>query len=222
VSSRSWIVVHSQQKVPSFYRLSLRFIGLASPEASTPTRTSDEALTVTFVPEEGVELQEIIEDLSNELTGLVVGIVAEGDEIEATVAEGGQLSRARHPIARLVTDDVPRIPAEPDAVVAARALCGSLGIGFSSEEAWRLPPGGWGLASQVLGRGKVRLPEGWIDQQKERFLLGPGRDVTGDPFLGIWDRTAPDRPIMRFAENDREQAFRTYLELRSGKRGDDR
>jgi hypothetical protein len=207
--------------VPSFHRLSLRFIGLAASEAATGSPASDEALTATFVPEEGVKLEEIVEDLSNELTGIVVGIVAEGDAIEATVGERGQVTSTRHQITRLVTEDVPRIPLEPDAVVAARAVCSGLGIGFSSEEAWRLPPGGWGLGTEVLGRGKVRLPEGWVNQEKERFVLGPGRDTTGVPFIGIWDRSAPEKPMARFAEADKEQAFSTYLELRSKKRGSD-
>jgi hypothetical protein len=155
------------------------------------------------------------------LTGIVVGIVAEGDEIEVTVGRGGQLTHDRHPIGRFVTEDVPRLPAEPDAVVAARAFCGSLEIGFLSEEIARLPPGGWGLGTQVLGRGKVRLPEGWVNQEKERFVLGPGRDITGESFIGVWDRTAPQKPMMRFAEDDKEQALSTYLDLRSGTRGDD-
>jgi hypothetical protein len=62
MSSRSWIVVHSPgQKVPSFYWPLLRFIGLASPGASTGSPVSDAALTSTFVPEEGVKLDEIVE-----------------------------------------------------------------------------------------------------------------------------------------------------------------
>jgi hypothetical protein len=65
------------------------------------------------------------------------------------------------------------------------------------------------------------LSEGWIDQEKERFVLGPGRDTNGDTFIGIWDRTVPAMPMRRFSDDEKERALSTYLELRSGTRGAD-
>jgi hypothetical protein len=189
-------VVHSPgQNVPSFQEPSLRWVGAAFPQGARPRR-SDEDLSTTFVPEEGVGVRELVEDLSIELTGRVVAIAEVGEELHVTIGEGGHLTDSRHRIDRLATEKAPRSRSEPAPLIAARALCAKLGIGFVSEENSRLPPGGWGLATMAVGRGKVRLPEGWVDQAKERFVVGPGRNVTGETFIGIWDRTSPEKPIM--------------------------
>src|SRR5919109_3880940 len=149
--------------MPAFYRPLLRHIGTLAIPGSTERDATSADYTVTYVPEPGNDLRQIVRSISGEVLGEIAGIVADELEVHAFVGKRGDVAELYERVADLlkVADWKGKIP---DPVAAAQALCVRLGLGFAAEEFCDVPIGGWGQGSMVLGRGKIQLREGWIDQ----------------------------------------------------------
>jgi hypothetical protein len=216
---RAWLVVHLPgHDFPEFYRPLVQWIGAAFvPDRSHTGRPGSDELSVTFVPEEGVDVRALVDDLAREVRGLVMAVVVEDDSFVAWIARDGRITTRRETLQDLLAQSRSQ-GIEPDEVAAARALVESVGIGFVSEENAGLPPGGFGLATFGVGRGKMPSELGLIDQTKERFVFGRGRTQREEEFIGIWDREAPREPIHRFPKESREDAHEEYFRLLKRKR----
>ena len=212
MKDRKWIVLASgEEKIPAFYRSRVRVIGVAS------LQESPENISVTYAVDATEDLRELVAEISDELRGRVVGVHADATDVSIMVGERGGISETTQSVIDVTGRHAAASRKEPEYVKAARLALEELGLGFSSEEMYGLPPGGWGLAKTHVGRGRIRLPEGWVNQERERFVLGPGEDETGASFFGIWDRESPSRPILRFLEEERGMALTEYSKLRNAR-----
>lgn len=92
------------------------------------------------------------------------------------------------------------------------SILGSLGVDVVYEADVGLPRGGFGGATPEVGRAKIAVQGRWIDMTASRYVLGRGSDSHGE-YLGIWDRTAPAAPLVRYKLSQRRKAERGLMRL---------